>query len=243
MQVDSHTFPARDGDVFLLCSDGLTDMVGEAVVAEVLAADGTLQAAARGLIERANDAGGRDNITVDPVPPGGGSAPGPGGRHRRRGHARRRRRAARRGRAPRARGAGTAPSPRPSAPRAEPGRRRTPVGARARPAPPRRAAPSPPARHGLDRRRLLPRGARRSAAYLASQTVYFVGSDADGFVSIYRGVPYELPAGLSLYHRDYVSGVSAAQLTAAAAQDRSSSTGCARGATPTSSCASSSSER
>jgi len=49
--------------------------------------------------------------------------------------------------------------------------------------------------------------------YLASQTVYFVGSDADGFVSIYRGVPYELPAGLSLYHRDYVSGVSAVQLT------------------------------
>ncbi len=32
-------------------------------------------------------------------------------------------------------------------------------------------------------------------------------------MSIYRGVPYQLPAGLSLYHRDYVSGVSAEQLT------------------------------
>ncbi|MDQ3849303.1 MAG: hypothetical protein M3296_01625, partial [Actinomycetota bacterium] len=43
--------------------------------------------------------------------------------------------------------------------------------------------------------------------YLASQAVYFIGTDDDGFVTMYRGLPYDLPVGMSLYRPDYVSGV------------------------------------
>lgn len=53
-----------DGDVVLVCSDGLSSYVAEASIAEVLAASGTLAEAARGLVARANDAGGIDNVTV-----------------------------------------------------------------------------------------------------------------------------------------------------------------------------------
>ncbi|MGH2840323.1 MAG: hypothetical protein ACRDKY_05815, partial [Solirubrobacteraceae bacterium] len=44
-------------------------------------------------------------------------------------------------------------------------------------------------------------------AYVANQAVYFVGTDDDGFVTVYRGLPYELPGGISLYEVNYVSGV------------------------------------
>lgn len=56
---------ARVGDVYLLCSDGLTDMLDDediALVCETLSANLTL--AADHLIQLANDRGGRDNITV-----------------------------------------------------------------------------------------------------------------------------------------------------------------------------------
>jgi protein phosphatase len=43
--------------------------------------------------------------------------------------------------------------------------------------------------------------------YYASQTVYFVGASNDGFVAVYRGLPYDLPAGMSLYRVNYESGV------------------------------------
>ena len=45
--------------------------------------------------------------------------------------------------------------------------------------------------------------------YFASQTVYFVGTDRDGFVTLYRGLPYELPGGVKLYTENFVSGVNA----------------------------------
>jgi protein phosphatase len=45
--------------------------------------------------------------------------------------------------------------------------------------------------------------------YLASQAVYFIGTDDDGFVTMYRGLPWELPAGIELYSVNYVSGVRA----------------------------------
>ncbi|MEA2245124.1 MAG: family protein phosphatase, partial [Solirubrobacteraceae bacterium] len=50
--------------MYLLCSDGLTSMIHEAEVEEVLRGADGLQAAGRGLIDAANRAGGRDNITV-----------------------------------------------------------------------------------------------------------------------------------------------------------------------------------
>ena len=43
--------------------------------------------------------------------------------------------------------------------------------------------------------------------YIANQAVYFVGTDKDGFVTMYRGLPYSLPAGIDLYSPTYVSGV------------------------------------
>jgi serine/threonine protein phosphatase PrpC len=52
------------GDLFLLCSDGLTDMVEEHVFQQVLAADLALSHKADKLVELANSAGGHDNVTV-----------------------------------------------------------------------------------------------------------------------------------------------------------------------------------
>ena len=51
-----------------------------------------------------------------------------------------------------------------------------------------------------------------SGAYLASQAVYFVGSDEEGFVTVYQGVPFDLPLGIHLYREDYTSGLNVAQL-------------------------------
>jgi PPM family protein phosphatase len=65
VEVDTEVFPARDGDVFLLCSDGLTGMVHEPELKSLLAdGDRSLEQVGRTLIAAANDAGGRDNITV-----------------------------------------------------------------------------------------------------------------------------------------------------------------------------------
>ena len=52
-------------------------------------------------------------------------------------------------------------------------------------------------------------------AYYASQTVYFVGTSHDGFVTVYRGLPYDLPAGLHLYSVNYESGTPVDELTPA----------------------------
>lgn len=52
------------GDLFLLCSDGLSDFVGDAQIAQTLTEDADLSAAATRLVDLANDAGGPDNITV-----------------------------------------------------------------------------------------------------------------------------------------------------------------------------------
>src|SRR4051794_22528780 len=61
---DVHVYQARAGDVFMLNSDGLTSMVQEPRVKEILDRAGALDEAGRELIAAANDAGGRDNITV-----------------------------------------------------------------------------------------------------------------------------------------------------------------------------------
>ncbi len=52
------------GDIFLLCTDGLSGMVGDAQIQEILMLDGTLTLKATMLIDQANCAGGKDNITV-----------------------------------------------------------------------------------------------------------------------------------------------------------------------------------
>src|SRR5215208_2044341 len=64
VNVDTMTFPARDGDVFLLCSDGLTTMVSDEEIREILVRSKTLRSAVNRLVHAANRGGGRDNITA-----------------------------------------------------------------------------------------------------------------------------------------------------------------------------------
>jgi protein phosphatase len=54
----------RPGDIYLLCSDGLSKMVGDEEIRDVIVNEPDLEAAVYGLIEVANDRGGKDNITV-----------------------------------------------------------------------------------------------------------------------------------------------------------------------------------
>jgi hypothetical protein len=64
VEVDTRSFRARAGDVYLLCSDGLTTMISEELIAATLIAHPRLHDAGEALIAAANQAGGRDNITV-----------------------------------------------------------------------------------------------------------------------------------------------------------------------------------
>jgi protein phosphatase len=60
-----HDYPLEAGDLLLLCSDGLTEMINAAEIGGLLAAaDGNVHEGARRLVELANEAGGRDNVSV-----------------------------------------------------------------------------------------------------------------------------------------------------------------------------------
>lgn len=59
---DNHT--AFEGDIFLLCSDGLSDMITEDVIEEILNSSKTIKEGVGSLIDTANKNGGRDNITA-----------------------------------------------------------------------------------------------------------------------------------------------------------------------------------
>jgi protein phosphatase len=198
VEVDTWTYPVRPGDVLLLCSDGLTSMVSDERIAEVLAAAQTLDEAGQGLIDEANAAGGRDNITVvltrveevegtdgavdqptmivQPAPSVPASPPPPS-------------------------------APPPSKP--EPGRRKlTPI-------------PAAPGSEASTKRRRGGRWVKPIAAliavlvvlflvggggYLATRQLYFVGTNPQGVVTVFRGLPYSLPAGINLYETYFVSG-------------------------------------
>ncbi|MBI4391577.1 MAG: Stp1/IreP family PP2C-type Ser/Thr phosphatase [candidate division NC10 bacterium] len=65
VEVDAWTEPVQPGDVYLLCSDGLTDEVTDSEILEALLAGGAdLEAACQALLDLANRRGGRDNITA-----------------------------------------------------------------------------------------------------------------------------------------------------------------------------------
>jgi serine/threonine protein phosphatase PrpC len=231
VEVDTFRCPARAGDVLLLCSDGLTSMVSEERIAEILATAGGLDAAADALIRDANAAGGRDNITVIlfRVEEVGGAAEPPTQAAPQRaaadGAGRPQAAAASRasaGAAPAkavaapagARGAGTstAVAERPRAPRLA----RT----QGRPA----AAPAAPVRRQRSERFVKTASALTAAVvvlallaaagYLASRQLYFISTDARGIVTIYRGFPYKLPFGIRLYETYYRSGVPASLVPA-----------------------------
>jgi protein phosphatase len=48
---------------------------------------------------------------------------------------------------------------------------------------------------------------------VALESVYFIGTNNRGLVTLFRGVPISLPAGITLYQSDYVTGVSASTLS------------------------------
>jgi protein phosphatase len=221
--VDHHTWPVRDGDVFVLCSDGLTGMVPDAKVAEIVRSAPDLSTAAQRLIVAANEAGGRDNITVvlfrvEEVTPGDG---GVLSQHTIAGAAApttaeiRRAAATSEGATP---GAAPPPAPRATA-TAEP-----PTIAPRAPRPPRGASQSGTIPAGRRRRRRRWVGALKvlsvlavvlilvgSGAWIASRSAYFVATNNQGFVTLYSGLPYDV-AGLKLYSQEFITGVPAQTL-------------------------------
>jgi protein phosphatase len=205
--VDHYSWPVRDGDVVLLCSDGLTSMVPDAKVAEIIREAPSLSVAAQRLVAAANDAGGRDNITVilfsvEEVTPGTGGLVGGTEQHTVTGEA-----------------APAAAAPAASTQQSSTTATATGTIARA-PRMPRQPPPAAP----VKRRRRVPGAVKgflvvalllgivASGAWIASRSVYFVGTDDDGFVTLYQGLPYELP-GFDLYQQQFVSGVPAQTLT------------------------------
>lgn len=62
--LETHLHDVLPGDTYLLCSDGLSDMLDDESIAQLMLACDTLPEAAHALVEAANDAGGKDNISV-----------------------------------------------------------------------------------------------------------------------------------------------------------------------------------
>jgi len=63
-EVDVSAWELEPGDVCLVCCDGLTGMVPDERIAEILAQEPELQRACQRLVDEANENGGVDNITV-----------------------------------------------------------------------------------------------------------------------------------------------------------------------------------
>src|SRR6266545_769838 len=176
VNVDTMTFPARDGDVFLLCSDGLTTMVSDDEIDRILVSSRSLRGAVNKLVEAANRGGGRDNITAvafrladAEAKEGEESATLISRTAEQAGMTGERVRAA----TDRMRGRGPMPAP-------------------------------------ARRRRFLGWAVAILAAivvigggFLAARSVYFLGTDSQGNVALYRGLPYTLPLGVSLYSKQY----------------------------------------
>jgi PPM family protein phosphatase len=221
VEVDTYTVTGREGDLFLLCSDGLTSMISDEEIGSILRSADSLDAAADALVRAANQSGGKDNITVvlfrvgpdgdglpaeDETIAGQVSAaevqaaaaldeptePHPG---------------------PAAALAGTAPD---TTVVASPGRSAAPKGRSRRRLRERSAPPE-----SRPRRRFRLRTAVKTlfalavlaavvtGLYALSRQVYFIGTNDAGLVTLYRGIPYELPFGVDLYEEEYPSGVPA----------------------------------
>jgi PPM family protein phosphatase len=212
VEVDTRTFKGRAGDVYLICSDGLTTMVSEERIEQVLASATKLRDAGETLIAEANSAGGRDNITVvllrleevgelagedngadEPTMIGVPAVAAPA-------HEPETAQSA----AASAAATGTAAAapvaqrrPRAPAPEPAPGRRRR----------------LPVRRVGATVAVLVVLALIVAGAYLAMQSVYFIGTNQRGLVTLYQGVPFTLPGDINLYSSRYVSGVDASSLT------------------------------
>jgi serine/threonine protein phosphatase PrpC len=211
VEVDTRSFRALAGDVYLLCSDGLTTMVSEEQLASLLRGHASLRDAGEALISAANEAGGRDNITVLLVRleevSAGASAPSPPDAGPAREDSR-----------TQDLDATIVGAPAVSAPAVD-----TPVADAPAPSTPvlRRRPRAPQSRKPGGSRRMRVRRAGGvvaalvvlallgSGIYVALRSVYFVGTNGRGLITLYRGVPFKLPGNVPLYSSDFVSGVSA----------------------------------
>jgi protein phosphatase len=169
VEVDVTTHQVEADDVLLLCSDGLTGMVGDEQIFEIVTSAQSLAAASKALVDAANAAGGRDNITVLLARVGEGGA----------------KLAAPLARKPVVGGAASL---------SQPGSKRS--------------------KKGLVSLVALVAVVfvLLAAGWQAAQAVFFLGTDSQGTVTVYRGLPYELPLGIDLYKKWYISGVPAASI-------------------------------
>jgi protein phosphatase len=206
VEVDAHSHAGRDGDVYLLCSDGLTGMISEEEIAAILRGSDSLEQAARDLVRAANQSGGKDNITVvlfrlaedavaqDTAAQGGDAIEetvhqGLTAEDVRTAVSEQERSAV-----------AAPPAPAPTPPRVAAPQRRV------------QASSTAQRRGGLRRAlgllvTLVVLAAVGLGLYAGARQVYFLGTDEAGLVTLYRGLPYELPMGVELYSREYTSSV------------------------------------
>ncbi len=74
VMLETQQIEVQGGDVYLLCSDGLSDMLDDSAIATILDTDEPLPALCASLVSAANDAGGKDNIAVILMRVSGGAA-------------------------------------------------------------------------------------------------------------------------------------------------------------------------
>ncbi len=193
VQVDLQTVPAQAGDVFLICSDGLTTMLDDEKIGQILGRATSLQSAVRALVDEANRAGGRDNITVVAFRLEDTTAPAPGNP----------------GAGP-DEGATLIGSEAEEAGLTATEVRRRAAGEAARKR--REEVEARPQRRGLRRAlkvlaAVLVIVAVAFAAWYGNRQIWFLGTDDAGRVALYRGAPYELPFGIELYSERYSSPI------------------------------------
>ncbi len=192
VQVDLQTVPAQDGDVFLLCSDGLTTMLDDEHIGRLLLRASSMETAVRALVDEANRAGGRDNISVIVFRLEDAAAPtrnpegvtliGPSAEAEGLTATEVRRRAA-----------------------AEAARQR------------REEQTGKPRRRLRTAAKVLAAvlvvAAIVFGALYGLRQVWFLGTDGAGRVALYRGLPYELPFGIKLYDEHYSAPIQTSSLT------------------------------
>lgn len=193
VQVDVQTVPAQDGDVFLICSDGLTTMLDDETIGRILARATSLEAAVRALVDEANRAGGRDNITVVAFRVQDTAAPAAGNPQT---------------------GADEGTTLIGSAAE-EAGLSGTEVRRRAAAEAARKRREEQEARPRSRRLRTVAKllavvlaiAAVAFGAWYGNRQIWFLGTDESGRVALYRGAPYELPFGVQLYSERYASPI------------------------------------
>ncbi len=195
VDVDTFSVETKAGDLFLICSDGLTSMVDDETILEEVARNrDDLKSAAKALVRAANKGGGEDNITVVFFEIGGEedlentiTLP------------------------PRDDGADAGADSEDTLDELD-------------------KVPAIQTADG-DGRRREPRGSGRRVLVAALTLTllvgasgfvvwglwrsHFVGSEADGHVAVYQGVPWNIVGNVHLYRATYVSALLAAQLSQA----------------------------